>query len=238
MHYGSLVRMKWFVDTYLRPETCRLSVLDVGSYNVNGSYRGYFLPSRYAYTGLDIVSGPNVDIVPVSPYHWDEVASNSFDVVISGQALEHTEFFWLTIAEMARVLKPIGLMCIIVPHTIWTHRYPVDCWRFEADGMVALARWCQLEILHASANQAPEGEDWADPSGVTDSILVARKPYPWPGLLDTSLYRLEVPDMEALASFAVLDPISYRDIAFVAARTALVNYQTAIEHEAKHRCAL
>ena len=36
--------------------------------------------------------GKNVQLVPVDPYYWKEVAPGSFDVVISGQAFEHAEF--------------------------------------------------------------------------------------------------------------------------------------------------
>lgn len=49
--------------------------------------------------------GPNVDVVLKNPYDWDAIESDSFDLVISGQAFEHIEFFWKTMEEMTRVLK-------------------------------------------------------------------------------------------------------------------------------------
>lgn len=119
MHPSSLRRMQWFVDTYLPPNSrgpSRRSVLDVGSYDVNGTYRELFDEGRFHYTGLDMEAGPNVDLVPRSPYCWDEIGDDSHDVVISGQALEHIEFFWLTVAEMVRVLRQDGLLCIIAPN--------------------------------------------------------------------------------------------------------------------------
>ena len=54
--------------------------------------------------------GPNVDIVPVIPYQWKELATDGFDIVISGQVLEHAEFFWITVGEMVRVTSPGGLI--------------------------------------------------------------------------------------------------------------------------------
>lgn len=74
--------------------------------------------------------GPNVDVVLKNPYDWDAIESDSFDLVISGQAFEHIEFFWKTMEEMTRVLKKDGLLCLIAPNGFGEHRYPVDCYRF------------------------------------------------------------------------------------------------------------
>lgn len=178
MHPSSLFRMHWFRDTFTAASSEQpLSVLDVGSYNVNGTYRPLFREPNYHYVGADVDAGPNVDLVLRSPYRWDEVATDSFDVVISGQSLEHIEFFWKTLEEMVRVLKPGGLLCLVVPNQCDEHRYPVDCYRFYTDGMAALGRYTQLDILHAHIDCAPPGsDDWHDRS-VTDAMLVASKPY-------------------------------------------------------------
>lgn len=109
MHSSSLLRMQYFVENYLTTKT-PISILDVGSYDVNGSYKQFFIEPHFSYTGLDMEHGSNVDIVPKYPYNWTEIEDNSFDVVISGQALEHIEFFWVTIAEMVRVLRPEGFL--------------------------------------------------------------------------------------------------------------------------------
>ena len=191
MHASSLARMRWFRDTFTSAKPDQpLWVLDVGSYNVNGTYRPLFAEPNYHYVGVDVDAGPNVDLVLKSPYRWDEVATDSFDVVVSGQSLEHIEFFWKTLEEMVRVLKPGGLLCLVVPNQCAEHRYPVDCYRFYTDGMVALGRYAQLDILHAHTDCAPLGaDDWHDPP-VTDAMLVASKPYAGaPRLPDFSRYR-------------------------------------------------
>jgi hypothetical protein len=60
--------MQWFVDNYASKITKdKVRVLDVGSYDVNGSYRHLFDKSKYHYTGLDMEEGPNVDIVLNNP---------------------------------------------------------------------------------------------------------------------------------------------------------------------------
>lgn len=42
-------------------------------------------------------------------------ADDTFDVVMSNATLEHDPRFWLTLAEMRRVLKPGGLLLVGVP---------------------------------------------------------------------------------------------------------------------------
>lgn len=195
MHGSSLARMKWFERAHLAGADHILKVLDIGSCEVaGGSYRQFFPPERYEYTGLDMQAGPNVDIVPEVPYCWPEIEDDAFDVVISGQAFEHMEFFWLTAAEMARVLKPLGLMCIVAPRGFERHRYPVDCYRFDADGMAAIARWCGLEILHASCDMQPPhtGEEWHI-ENCEDAMLVACKPQGWSGILNPARYKFAEP---------------------------------------------
>ena len=175
-----MLRMKWFEENYARKvakDTVR--VLDVGSFDVNGSYKDIFEGKyKYKYVGLDMEKGPNVDIVLQYPYDWSSLETDSFDIIISGQAFEHTEFFWISFAEMARVLKKDGLLCVIAPNGFAEHRYPVDCYRFFSDGMIALARYVSLEPLHVHTNCAPNPDclDWYSRTNA-DSMLIASKPY-------------------------------------------------------------
>lgn len=179
MHESSMLRMEYFVKNYVSNINKKeIRVLDIGSYDVNGSYKKYFSDAKFKYDGLDMVEGPNVDIVMNNPYCWENIPDDSYDVVISGQAFEHAEFFWVLMEEMTRVLKKDGLMCIIVPRELHEHRYPVDCYRFLTDGMIALARYASLEVLHAHSNSGPKGGGrvWYSENG-PDSMLIAKKNY-------------------------------------------------------------
>jgi len=215
MHTSSLQRMMWFTDTYLAnyKEGSTLSVLDIGSYNINGTYKDFFESERYKYQGMDMTPGPNVDVVAENPYHWDMFADESFDIVISGQALEHAEFFWLTLKEISRVMKPGGRLCIIVPRGWERHRAPIDAYRFDTDGMIAMARYINFTPLHASTNLAYVNapDQWYSPDeSLSDSILVAEKPMDWSGVVDPATYKFVMPDTEALATgFVSLDQQPY-----------------------------
>jgi SAM-dependent methyltransferase len=152
----------------------QMTIADFGSQSVNGSYRELFSHPQWKYVGIDMVAGPNVDIVLTDPYDWRQIPSASYDVVISGQTFEHVEYMWLSILEIERVLKPWGLVCLIAPSSGDEHRYPVDCWRFYPDGFRALARFAQLEVLMNTTDWNPR--DYGDDSGRwKDSMLVAQK---------------------------------------------------------------
>ena len=116
MHKSSHSKMEWFKDNYLDTQT-NLKILDVGSLDIQGGYNysDIFNEPNWEYTGLDYVDGDNVDIVVTDIYNWFEVEAETYDVVISGQFFEQLEFFWLTMSQIKKVLKPGGYVCIITP---------------------------------------------------------------------------------------------------------------------------
>lgn len=179
MHRSSYLKMDVFVREYLSELTSAvpIKVLDVGSksYGDHSTYRELFPAPQFQYVGLDIEHGPNVDLVPSKVFVWDEVETNSFDAIISGQTFEHNPFFWATFAEISRVLRPGGLACVIAPGSGRVHRYPVDCWRFYPDSWAALCSLTQMELVESyyetdSMTVAMPGNHWRD------SAVIARKP--------------------------------------------------------------
>ena len=234
--------MKWFVENWLNSDRLnstfgksQLRILDVGSYDVNGSYKPLFTSPSFEYTGLDMESGPNVDIVPATPYSWNEIKDDSFDIVISGQVIEHVEFFWLTMSEIVRVAKEGALICLVAPRGFDQHRYPVDCYRFLADGMVALARYTKLDILHAHCDAMPtetlNPEDWHHPDK-EDSFLVARKPYSGPTqVIDPRTYFCQPSDLDKLqyplvahSSLAHTNNIDTEEIPVIAVESKYISF--------------
>ena len=136
MDQSAMNLMKWFIKTVDLKEDVKLDILDIGSYDVNGTYKSLFMKPKWKYTGLDIAAGKNVDIIATDIYHYP-ILDNSYDVVISGQCLEHVEDMYAWADEAIRILKPSGLMFISAPYAWHEHRYPLDCWRIFPDGM----RW-------------------------------------------------------------------------------------------------
>lgn len=171
MHKNSYSKMEWFKNNYLDKDH-DLKILDVGSLDKIGNYnyRDIFDEENWSYTGLDIKVGNNVDIVVTDIYNWFEIEDDTYDVIISGQYFEHLEYFWLTMGQIERVLKPGGYVCIIVPSA--GHRHGEDmlnCYRFHEDGLKAMARYVNLKIIHVSVDNRPEAKPWLD------ACLIARK---------------------------------------------------------------
>jgi hypothetical protein len=86
----------------------RVTTIDVGSKNINGTNRWLFPCSRYI--GIDLSDGPNVDVIgrghevlPLLP---------AADTIISTEALEHDYTYNLTLRAMYAALKPGGLMIV------------------------------------------------------------------------------------------------------------------------------
>jgi SAM-dependent methyltransferase len=172
MHASSYRKMERFVEAYLEASAdIPLEILDFGSQQVNPvslTYRTLLDRPPWHYRGLDIADGHNVDVCVTDAYDWPEIASDSIDVVVSGQAFEHVEYFWASAFEIARVLRPGGLLMLIAPSGGYEHRFPLDCWRYYTDGMRALATHLRFEVVDAYTDWG--NEVWED------SVLVARKP--------------------------------------------------------------
>jgi SAM-dependent methyltransferase len=174
MHSSLLEHMERLVNKHLSTDDLPL-ILDIGSYGVNGCYKPIFNYSNWQYRGLDLSPGSNVDIILDSPYEFPQ-NSNSVDVIISRQTFEHIEYFWLTFQEMARVLKPSGLIFLIAPSRGHVHSYPQDCWRFYPDGYKALAKYCSLELLEVNTDWKPHSAQDSAVWGDTVGVFVKKQP--------------------------------------------------------------
>jgi SAM-dependent methyltransferase len=138
MHDTAMEYGEAFFNTYLK-NTKELTIVDIGSQDVNGSLRSVAPPNN-KYIGVDFVKAKGVDIVITDPYSLP-FEDESVDTVVSNSCFEHSEFFWLLFNEALRILKPTGLLYINAPSNGSFHRYPVDCWRFYPDSGVALQKW-------------------------------------------------------------------------------------------------
>jgi SAM-dependent methyltransferase len=180
MHDSSFVKAETFVSEYAPQKGAGggpVRVLEIGSksYHTQDTYRLLFPEPRFSYAGLDLEPGENVDIVPANPFVWTELADNSFDICVSGQTFEHNPYFWITFAEIARVLVPGGLALIVAPGGGAVHRYPFDCWRFYPDSWASLCAATGLELVESYFETdrfaaSAKGGHWRD------SAAIMRKP--------------------------------------------------------------
>lgn len=144
------------------------TVLDVGGRK--HSYADLF--PRTDYFVADIKPGEGVTNLMPGPYHLP-FHDDIFDLVVSGQMLEHCENPFRSVAEMTRVLKPGGCIVLIAPSAGPRHDVK-DCWRFMDDAFDAIARECSLETIDAwITRDAPDerSRKWQD------HVFVGRKPF-------------------------------------------------------------
>ena len=104
-----------------------VSVLDVGSLDINGSNR--YLFSGCSYVGVDVGAGRNVDLV--SRCHELQFLDGAFDTIISTECFEHDPYFDRSLINIYRMLKSGGLFLFTCattgrPEHGTVHREPAD----------------------------------------------------------------------------------------------------------------
>lgn len=122
---------------FARAGIAGLDVLEVGSFDINGSVRGVaeqYAPGRYV--GVDIAPGPGVDVVCSAGDLVTTFGEASFDVVVTTEMLEHVPDWKLAIMQMKQVLRPGGRLILTTrSRGFHLHGYPADYWRFSTEDM-------------------------------------------------------------------------------------------------------
>lgn len=110
-------------------------VIEIGSYDVNGSFRSIvesLEPSEYV--GIDIVEGSCVDEVCSAEDVLERFGSESFDVVISTEVIEHVRDWQKVISNIKKICKENGIILITTrSYGFIYHPTPADYWRFEKE---------------------------------------------------------------------------------------------------------
>lgn len=168
MHTTAQQNAQKFYDKYCQHDIENKTILDVGSYDLNGTLKPMFQKGKY--TGLDMAEGPNVDIV--APSSKMPIENESFDIILSTSCFEHDDFFWLTFLEMCRVLKKDGLIYINAPSSGPYHGHPGDNWRFYKDSWISLEKWGKMnnyniELIESYIDNSGE---WKDSIGIFKKI--------------------------------------------------------------------
>lgn len=170
MHPSSLKNMQRAIG--LLTLNKNLSVLDVGGRGL-GEDRSYYsllkdISSEYHI--CDIIAGENVTHVMQGPYSIP-AEDETYDLIVSGQTLEHVKNPFRLVAEMKRTLKKNGYMILIAPSSGPRHDV-IDCWRFLDDSFKAIAEEVELLLI----------DDWIDTTATdkhslpwNDHVFVGQK---------------------------------------------------------------
>ena len=112
-------------------------ILEIGSREVAGGppMRGRL--SHAGYVGFDYYPGPNVD-VSGDAHRLSDLVEGQFDVVYSTAVFEHLAMPWVVAEEIARVLKPGGLVFVETHFSYSSHERPWHFFQFSDMGLRAL----------------------------------------------------------------------------------------------------
>lgn len=145
MHRNSVLMFERYARSYICPGD---RVLEIGPDGVPSTYRLGTDVEVATWHTLDFPGSTDLTYELTDGYRFP-LASDSYDVVLSGQVVEHIPKPWRWMPEVARVTRPGGVVVTIAPVSWPFHEYPVDCWRAYPDGLRGLYDDAGLEVLVA-----------------------------------------------------------------------------------------
>jgi SAM-dependent methyltransferase len=169
----------------VKQEVERKRVLEVGSFDVNGSVRPIIqLLGPDEYIGVDMEMGPGVDRICLAENLIHEFGRERFDLVVATELLEHVRDWQTVISNIKKVCSPGGIVLATTRSYGYPyHAVPQDYWRYEPDDMRKIFSDCEILALQE------------DPSPSTPGVFIKlRKPQAFVEnvLLDCQLYSIVV----------------------------------------------
>lgn len=156
MHLNSELLFKKYALNYFKDN---MKVLEIGANELPTWYSKtvdkpsidwYTLDIKTHWDTLDIGNGKDeMSRQIISNYEYNyPIDDNTYDIVFSGQVMEHVKNIWKWMDEIKRITKKGGLIIVILPISWPYHVAPmvVDCWRIYPEGMKALAEDKGLDI--------------------------------------------------------------------------------------------
>ena len=131
MCHESVIDFGKEIVTKYEDDLVNKTMLEIGSYNVNGTLQDTLRPIAKTYIGVDIEKGPGVDKVVKESEKLSEVLKTA-QVVICTEMLEHAKDW----REAVHAIKSLAIESIVVttrspgfPY----HPYPEDYWRYTLE---------------------------------------------------------------------------------------------------------
>jgi hypothetical protein len=142
MHTNSKLLFEKYARRYF---DSGMKVLEIGPDGFPSSYRKIVANENISWDTLDIYESSALTYSKSNLYSF-AIPDDTYDIVLSGQVLEHIAKIWRWMPELARVTKPQGRVITISPVSWPYHEVPIDCWRTFPDGMKALCEDSNLRV--------------------------------------------------------------------------------------------
>jgi len=121
-------------------------ILDIAPQIHKGS-KEFFVKSKIMTADIDKNSNSDF-IIDICQNNENLIKSETFDVVICTEVLEHTKNPFSAINEIYRILKNDAILLITTPFDFRIHGPLPDCWRFTEHGLrELLKKFKNIEIV-------------------------------------------------------------------------------------------
>lgn len=107
MHLANEAFWQYVNHTY--PEYLDENILEVGSYDINGSVKEICSSTCKQYVGVDWRPGPKVDLVCLA---HDMKFENQFKAVLSASMLEHDPYYDGSVRTMCQLVRSDGILAL------------------------------------------------------------------------------------------------------------------------------
>lgn len=122
-----------------------MSILEIGSRNINGEIRDLF-PDAGSYVGVDKEAGEGVDVVLDAHDLVRHFKPHTVDIILCLETLEHDDDYWRTLTEVRLVMKSTGVFVVTVPDLgVPVHCEP-DYWRWSRPALRVTLRKAEFGI--------------------------------------------------------------------------------------------
>lgn len=160
------------------------TLLEIGSRNLSGITRRDLTPPGWSYCGMDVRSGPNVDVVGDAHELATWFGARRFQAAMALSVLEHLLMPWKFALELNRVLEAGGV-AFFITHQSWpVHEAPWDYWRLSDKAWHSLfnpATGFEIveaqmgELAHIVPNKLHRQTAFADVPSYLMSAAIVRK---------------------------------------------------------------
>jgi SAM-dependent methyltransferase len=134
MHLNSKLLFEAYAKASFKNNT---RVLEIGPDAFPSTFKKAVNNDSIDWQTLDIYKSEQLTYATDNEYKFP-VPDNTFDIVLSGQVIEHVRKIWVWIKELNRVCKVGGKVITIAPTSWPYHEAPIDCWRIFPEGMKTL----------------------------------------------------------------------------------------------------
>ena len=143
MHENSRLMFTEFAAQFFEAS---LKVLEIGPDDFPSTYESACRERVTVWDTIDMKEDSRLTFQSTGEYNFP-IPDKAYDIILSGNVMEHVRKPWIWIKEVARVCKLGGMVITLNPVSWSYHEAPIDCWRAYPEGMKALYEEGGLRVI-------------------------------------------------------------------------------------------